>query len=173
MVSGQSASIEAVEELPYTELTGTAQGGAQALTSTQFKLVGVKLDVEATLVDSNNIFLTVKAEQNVAVGQSTTLVPIVDTRKAKSSLMLRQGQVVVFGGLRRQDKTKTTKQIPILGDIPILGELFKKYGNGGKELRTYGISVASCLYAGQPVDYSEKSDGKVQRYYRGTFLEYR
>ncbi len=125
MVSGQSAYIEAVEELPYTELTGTSEGGAQALTSTQFKNVGVKLNVAAALVDSNNIFLTVEAEQNVKTGVSTTQVPVVDTRKAKSSLMLKEGQVVVFGGLRRQEKTKEVDQIPLLGDLPLIGWLFK------------------------------------------------
>ena len=125
MVSGQSAYIEAVEEIPYTELTGTAEGGSQALTSTQFKLVGVRLSVGATLVDSNNIFLTVDVEENIRTGESDQKVPIVNTRKAKSSLLLQQGQVVVFGGLRRQDKTKQVDQVPILGDLPIIGWLFK------------------------------------------------
>jgi type IV pilus assembly protein PilQ len=125
MMSGQSAYLEAVEELPYTELTGTSEGGSQALTSTQFKNVGVKLSVAATLVDSNNIFLTVDAEQNVKTSVSTQGVPVVDTRKARSSLMLREGQVVVFGGLRRQEKTKEVDQIPILGDLPFIGALFR------------------------------------------------
>ena len=125
MVSGQSASIEAVEELPYTELTGTAEGGSQALTSTQFKIVGVKLGVAATQVDDNSIFLTVEAEQNVTVGESDQQVPIVDTRKARSSLLLKEGQTVVFGGLRKQEKVKEIDQIPCLGDLPLIGCLFK------------------------------------------------
>lgn len=124
-VSGQSASIEAVEELPYTEVVDTSQGGAGALTSTEFKNVGVKLQVTATLLDANDILLTVDAEQNVTTGESATEVPIVDTRRAHSSLLLKDGQVVVMGGLRRQEKTKEIDQIPILGDLPIIGELFK------------------------------------------------
>jgi len=149
MASGQSASIESVEELPYTELTGTAEGGAQALTSTQFKLVGVKLGVDATLVDSNNIFLTVQAEQNVAVGESNTQVPIIDTRKAKSSLLLREGQIVVFGGLRRQDKTKAVEQIPILGDIPILGLLFRSTKTVIKNSELM-VFLSPHIYSGVP-----------------------
>jgi type II secretory pathway component GspD/PulD (secretin) len=124
-VSGQSANIEAVEELPYTEVVDTSQGGAGALTSTEFKNVGVTLEVTATLVDANNILLTVDAEQNVTTGESDTEVPIVDTRKAHTTLLLEDGQVVVMGGLRRQEKTKKINQIPILGDLPIIGELFK------------------------------------------------
>jgi type II secretory pathway component GspD/PulD (secretin) len=125
VVSGQSANINAVEEIPYTELTGTAQGGANALTSTQFKKVGVNLQVTATVTDDNDIFLTVDTEQNVKTGQSVTGVPVVDTRKANTSLLLRDSQIVVIGGLRRQEKTKEVDQIPIIGDLPIIGELFK------------------------------------------------
>lgn|GEM_PF-732535 len=125
MVSGESASIEAVEELPYTEVIDTAAGGAAALTSTRFKRVGVQLSVTATLADNNDIFLTVDAEQNVATGESDTEVPIVDTRKANTSLLLKDGQVVIFGGLRRQEKTKEVDQIPIMADLPIVGVLFK------------------------------------------------
>ncbi|GAG18699.1 unnamed protein product, partial [marine sediment metagenome] len=121
MVSGQSAIIEAVDEIPYQEESSTAAGGL--LTYTEFKLVGVKLQVSATLTDGNDILLTVDAEQSVQVG--TTTPPRVDTRKAKTSLLLRDGQIVVLGGLRRQEKTKEVDQIPILGDIPLLGLLFK------------------------------------------------
>jgi type II secretory pathway component GspD/PulD (secretin) len=84
MVSGETASLDAVEELPYTEVMDTAAGGAAALTSTEFKSVGVQLTVSATLTDSNDILLTVEATQNVATGVSNTEIPIVDTRKAKN-----------------------------------------------------------------------------------------
>jgi len=54
-----------------------------------------------------------------------TGVPVVDTRRANTSLLLKDGQIVIMGGLRRQEKTKQVHQIPILGDLPIVGELFK------------------------------------------------
>ena len=121
MLSGQSANIEAVDEIPYLVITETAAGGQ--LQMYEFKNVGVKLQVTTTLTDGNDILLTVEAEQNVQVG--TTTPPRVDTRKAQTSLLLKDGQVVVLGGLRRQEKTKEVDQIPILGDIPLLGLLFK------------------------------------------------
>jgi Flp pilus assembly secretin CpaC len=125
MVSGQSATIKAVEEIPYTEVSDTAMGGAMALTSTEFKEVGVNLQVTATVTDDNDIFLTVDAEQNVKTSESETGVPVVNTRKADTSLLLRDGQIVVMGGLRRQEKTKEIYQIPILSDLPVIGWLFK------------------------------------------------
>ncbi len=125
MVSGKSANIKAVEEIPYSEVMDTAAGGAAAITSTEFKEVGITLQVSATITDGNNIFLTVDTEQNVRTGESTTGIPVVDTRRANTSLLLKDGQIVVMGGLRRQEKTKQVDQIPILGDIPLLGLLFK------------------------------------------------
>jgi len=150
MVSGESASIEAVEELPYTEVIDTAAGGAAALTSTKFKNVGVQLNVTAILSDDENILLTVETEQNVATGQSDTEVPIVDTRRANTSLILKDGQVVIFGGLRRQEKTKEVDQIPILADLPIVGRLFKSTNTivRNSELTVF---LSPHIYKGEPV----------------------
>jgi len=125
VVSGKTASIEAVRELPYNEITDTAAGGIGALTSTQFKKVGVTLNVTATLTEEDLIFLNVNSEQNVVVGESITEVPIIDTRNTKSEVLLKDGQVVIIGGLRRKEFTKQVNQIPILGDLPLIGFLFK------------------------------------------------
>jgi type II secretory pathway component GspD/PulD (secretin) len=125
VVSGQSATIDAVEQIPYREVTDTAAGGQGALTSTQFKDVGVKLEVKATVTDDNDIFLTVTSEQSVKTGASQDGVPVVDSRKANTSLLLRDGQILVFGGMRREEKTRQVNQIPLLGDLPLVGFLFK------------------------------------------------
>ena len=79
VVSGGTANIKAVEEIPYEEVIDTSYGGAGALTSTEFKEVGVNLQVTATVTDGNNIFLTVDTEQNVRTGESERGVPVVDT----------------------------------------------------------------------------------------------
>ena len=125
VVSGETANIKAVEEIPYREVSDTAAGGAGALTSTKFKEVGVNLEVSATITDGNNIFLLVDTEQSVITGESLTGVPVVDTRRATTSLSLKDSQIVVIGGLRRQETTKEVNKIPILGDIPLAGLLFK------------------------------------------------
>jgi len=126
VVSGQSATIKAVEEIPYQEVMDTAQGGAAALTATEFKEVGVTLEVSAVVTDGNNIFLAVNAEQNVRTGESARGVPVVDTRHATTALLLRNGQTIVIGGLRRVEKTKEVRQIPLLGDLPLIGLLFRR-----------------------------------------------
>ena len=150
VVSGESASIEAVEELPYTEVLDTGTGGAAAITYTKFKLVGVQMSVVATLTENDDIFLTVDAEQNVATGESDTEVPIVDTRKVNTSLLLKDGQIVVLGGLRRQEKTKGVTGIPILADLPIVGALFRSTRTITKNSELI-VFLAPHIYKGEPV----------------------
>jgi type II secretory pathway component GspD/PulD (secretin) len=156
MVSGQSATIEAVEEVPYQEVTQTSGGGggSAAITSTQFKEVGIKMKVSTILVDENNILLNVDAEQNVETGRNSANVPIVDTRRAKSDLLLKNGQVVILGGLRRQEKTKEVKQVPIIGDIPLLGLLFKRTDIVMKNSELV-IFLSPHVYTGQAVAAEE------------------
>ncbi len=156
MVSGQTGSVEAIAELPYTEITDSAAGGMNALTSTEFKPVGVKLTVSATLTEDRSIFLTVEAEQNVATGTSDTEVPIIDTRKAETSLLLKDSQVVILGGLRRQEKTKEIDQIPILGDLPIIGELFKNTTTVVKNSELV-VFISPHIYKDDPIPDDKKA----------------
>jgi len=123
VVSGKTASIKSVRELSYNAITDTSAGGS--MSSTEFKEVGVTMNVTATLTDDDLISLNVSSEQSVVVGASLTDVPIIDTRNASSEVLLQDGQVVIIGGLRRQELTKEINQVPILGDIPIIGLLFR------------------------------------------------
>jgi type II secretory pathway component GspD/PulD (secretin) len=125
LISGGNASIRTIEEIPYREQTQTSGGGV--LASTEFKEVGITLVVSALVTDDNEILLTVEPEQSVNTGVfGIDDVPIIDTRKAKTELLLRDGQIVAMGGLRRQEKTRERDQVPILGDLPLVGFLFRK-----------------------------------------------
>jgi protein transport protein HofQ len=150
VVSGESATIKAVEEIPYQEIIDTATGGANAMTSTKFKEVGVTLQVGATVTDGNNIFLKVQTVQNVTIGDSPAGVPVVDTREANTCLLLRDSQTVVMGGLRREEKKKQVHQIPILGDIPLIGLLFRDVITASvcSELV---VLLSPHIYRGEPV----------------------
>jgi len=52
-------------------------------------------------------------------------VPVIDTRKADTIALINDGQTIVIGGLRRTNTSKEVKKVPILGDMPIIGGLFK------------------------------------------------
>jgi len=149
VVSGESATIKAVEEIPYKEVMDTATGGADALTSTEFKEVGVNLQVSATVTDGNNIFLNVDTEQNVRTGESNG-IPVVDTRQVTTALLLADGRTVVIGGLRREEKTVETDQIPLLGDLPLIGFFFRSQ----RTVATHSelvVLLSPHVYAGETV----------------------
>jgi type II secretory pathway component GspD/PulD (secretin) len=126
VVSGQKASIKTVEEIPYQEVTQSSAGGggSSAITSTQFKDVGVTMEVKATVTDEGKILLIVSPSQSIDTGTSIGGVPVIDKREATTTLLMDDGQVVVMGGLRRQDTQISKRQVPLLGDLPLIGFIF-------------------------------------------------
>ena len=149
VVSGQHAEIKTVEEIPYQEKTDTQQGGL--LTSTEFKEVGVTLQVKATLIEDKQILMEIKPKQSVDTGVSIGNVPVVDTRQADTKLLMEDGQIVVMGGLRRKEIKLTKYQIPILGDLPLIGILFS---NNKKVIENSELIVliSPHIYKGERVD---------------------
>lgn len=148
VLSGETASIEAIEEIPYRELTETSFGGE--LASVVFKEVGIKMTVTATLTDSNEIMLKVEPEQNINTSvYGIESIPIIDTRKAQTTLLLKDGEVVVMGGLRRKSNTKIRNQIPLLGDLPLIGFLFGRTKNIIKHSELI-VFLSPHIYRGEP-----------------------
>jgi len=125
VVSGRTAMIQTIKELPYREVTQTGEGGE--LASTEFKEVGVKLEVRATLTDDKMILLSVSPEQSVNTGEfgTTSEIPIIDIRRANTTLLIEDGDVIIVGGLRKKEITDQVTQIPLLGDLPLIGFLFR------------------------------------------------
>ncbi len=156
VVSGESASIETITELPYREVTETSQGGE--LSATQFKEVGVKLNVTAILTDENYILVTVEPEQSVNTGEfgTSSEIPIIDTRKAKTTLLLKDGQVVIMGGLRKKETTNQVSQIPLLGDLPLIGALFRKTQEVVKNSELI-VFLSPHIYKGEPLSEEQRA----------------
>ena len=155
VASGQEAFIETIEEIPYIELSQTSGGGAgeQAISSTKFKEAGVTLKVKATVTDDQKILMTIEPEQSVntgVAGVGETTVPIVDKRKAKTTLIMEDGQVLVMGGLRKKEIRITRDQIPLLGDLPLVGFLF---ANDKKEVEHTELLVliSPHINKGEPI----------------------
>ncbi|MFA5239394.1 MAG: secretin N-terminal domain-containing protein [Phycisphaerae bacterium] len=132
VASGKEAYIQTTEEIPYTELTESTGGTTgNYVSSTKFKDAGVTLKVKATIVDGKKILMALEPEQSintgvagVGTGEGSTTVPIVDKRKASTTLIMEDGQVLIMGGLRKKETRVNKSQIPLLGDIPLVGMLF-------------------------------------------------
>jgi len=133
VLDNEAAKIQIISELPYQELTQTSGGGN--IGSTSFKDVGVTLNVIPHLTRDEKIRLKVEPEFSVKTGDVTFSQggmsypqPIVDSRKASTILLVDNGQTIVLGGLRQKNATKSVNKIPLLGDIPIVGYLFRFEG---------------------------------------------
>lgn len=115
------AQIEITEQVPYTYTSSSTQGGT--VTSTQFKDIGIKLYVTPHITKDRTISLSVRGEQSfVASFVGATNEPSIDSRKVETNFMLRDGETVIIGGLKKKDNTTTVTKIPLLGDIPIIGK---------------------------------------------------
>jgi type IV pilus assembly protein PilQ len=123
VLDNQTANFEIVREIPYRELQQIER--AAGITYTAFKNVGVQLKVTPHIARDGMVKLHIIPEFGVVVGLDPNGVPTVDTRKADTFAMIRDGQTIVMGGLRKKETTKDITKVPILADIPLLGGLFK------------------------------------------------
>jgi type IV pilus assembly protein PilQ len=129
VLDNETATFEIVEEIPYKEESSTSGGGQ--MTSTRFKDVGVKLVVTPHITRDNMLRLHLIPEFGVSEAQQRNkvtnepIVPTVNTRKLDTIALLRNGATVVLGGLRKQEVSKILSKVPLLGDIPLLGGLFR------------------------------------------------
>jgi len=126
VLDNEIALFDIVREIPYTESTVSTGGSTETVI---FKEIGVRLVVTPHVTRNGMIRLRIQPEFGVLVSQHpTTLVPTVDTRKLDTTALIRDGQTVVLGGLRKKDVSQQINKIPLLGDLPLIGGLFRFEG---------------------------------------------
>ena len=118
-LSGEQATIQIGGEIPYS--TTNSNG----YTNTSFKKYGIILQVRPVVDSRNRITSMIHAEVSNMSGQTVDNQPIISTRSADSVINIFSGGAVVIGGLMDSSETKNVSKIPLLGDIPVLGEFFK------------------------------------------------
>jgi len=114
----QKALIEQGEELPYQAATSS---GA---TSVQFRQANLKLEVIPQITPEGNVILDVDINKD-SVGRATLAGFAIDTKHVKTQVLVENGGTVVIGGIFTQTERDTVSKVPLLGDIPVVGYLFK------------------------------------------------
>ena len=127
-MDGQQASFLAGGEYPVPIVQGG--GGSNTTVSIVFKEYGVRLNFKPTIIDEDHIRLELEPEVSTldfanGVKFDGFLVPGLRTRRAHTGVELRDGQSFALAGLLDNSETRSLSKIPGLGDIPILGNLFK------------------------------------------------
>jgi type IV pilus secretin PilQ/predicted competence protein len=129
-VENNKASISLGEEIPYATVSSAG-------TQIQFKEAVLKLEVTPTVVkegDVNRIKMTVVVENNsrgatVDLGSSGGQPPSINKRKAETQVLIKEGERLVIGGVTNSESETANRQVPLFGDIPVLGWLFKQRGD--------------------------------------------
>ena len=121
VLDGRPANANLTDQIPYTE---AVLGQGTTLVTTQFKDVGIILNVTPTILDSTHIQIQLMAEFSSAPSLTAEGVPVVSSRRTTSSVVVGDGEILVVGGLFREEESVTVRGIPILSKIPILKYLF-------------------------------------------------
>jgi pilus assembly protein CpaC len=119
-LSGETASFLAGGEIPYSIPTGANQPPAVA-----FKEYGIRLNFTPTVLDNGLINLQLEPEVSEVASIATNGAPVLSTRRARTSVEVRDGQSFAIAGLLRTVHTKTQEQLPWLGQLPVIGALFR------------------------------------------------
>jgi len=121
--NGREAIIEQGVEIPFQE---SASSGA---TTTQFKKAVLSLKVTPQITPDDRVILDLTVSKD-SIGQlvpSATggFVPSIDTRNIQTQVLVKDGQTVVLGGIMETERRDSERKVPLLGDVPVLGNLFK------------------------------------------------
>lgn len=134
-LNNTQASFDLTQELPYIQFQLDQTSNTLTGTASFDKHSGITLTLTPQITSDGRIMMHVNPVQNIhkgdvqvqeVAGAPITAIPIINTRKADVTVMLKDGQTLVIGGLREKDETSTEYKIPFLSDIPVLGGLFKQ-----------------------------------------------
>lgn len=119
-MDNQKATIQQGKKIPYQ--TVSAEG-----TKTEFVDASLELTVTPHITPEGTIMLDVEAKKNEAdFSQTVAGVPTIDTKEAKTRVLVKDGDTLVIGGIFKTNTTKSVATVPGLGDIPLLKWLFRK-----------------------------------------------
>ena len=132
-LDNQEASFIVGDEVPI--LTGSqnsSNGNSNPFQTVERKEVGVKLKVVPQINEGSSVKLTIEQEVSGINGKTGVDVTFA-TRRLTTTVMADSGQIVVLGGLINEEVQESVQKVPFLGDIPVIGHLFKSSSSGKKK----------------------------------------
>lgn len=112
------AVIEQGVEIPYQEASSAGN------TSTSFKKAVLSLEVTPQITPDEHISMDLKVNQDT-VGAVYNNIPSIDTREIQTKVLVENGQTVVLGGVHEENRIKGSTKVPVLGDLPMVGQVFR------------------------------------------------
>jgi general secretion pathway protein D len=154
----REATIKVIEKQPYQlETTTTASGGTTTTSKNyEFVDVGVTLNVKPLINEDGFISMVIKPEVSSistwygGAAQAAGSVPVVKSANAETTVTIKDGVSIIIAGLIKDNKTKTVNKLPILGDLPLVGLLFKNISDDIRRTETVVFLTPRIVNGDQP-----------------------
>jgi len=129
-LNGREALIEVLAAIPFIDTTATTStttegGGSTTVQQVEFAESGITLKVTPVIGNDSYVKLKIVPEVKELVDFFNG-IPVIDTRKIDTNVLVKDGHTIILGGLLREEELKETQKTPFLGDIPLLGALFRR-----------------------------------------------
>ena len=121
-LDNQMATVTQGEEIPY-------QTTSDGTTSTSFKEAALKLEVTPSIIGDGNVLLTIKVNNDTPNRTTASDEPPINKMEIVTKLLVADGDIVVIGGIKKNNKVNSKSQTPGLGNVPVIGNLFKGKSN--------------------------------------------
>jgi type IV pilus assembly protein PilQ len=125
----QEADIKQGQEVGYVTFQNSGGGAGTGTATVQFKEAVLELKVTPTITADDRVVLNLNVKKDAIAGYIDNpgggQVPTLDKREISTEVLVDNGQTVVLGGVYEVSKSDTIRKVPLLGDVPLLGNLFK------------------------------------------------
>jgi Flp pilus assembly secretin CpaC len=130
VLDGREADMLVGGELPIPVVQAAGGGASGSTITVQYKEFGVKLHMTPVITGSSTVQLKIATEVSSVTATNAVVIngfsiPAIQTRREETIVNVKNGQSLVIGGLMQNQKGQIITKIPVLADIPILGEFFK------------------------------------------------
>lgn len=134
----KEASLVVGENVPYiTSLNSSATGSTQDYTNYEYKDVGTTLKITPQINQADLVRLDIGVEVTKLKSAADVTTPTTFKRTADTTVVVHNEETVVIGGIIGQDTSSGERKVPLLGDIPLLGWLFKTHANNLKKTNMF------------------------------------
>ncbi len=132
-LDNEEADIKVAQQVPfvtgqYTNTTGASTTGTAVINpfqTVQRQDVGLELKITPQINEGNSVLLKIDQTISNLTGSSISGQPVTNTREIKTSVLSQNGEIIVLGGLLQNQLTESEQHVPVLGSIPLIGNLFK------------------------------------------------
>lgn len=158
----QAGYINIGSETGYTESTTQTSGG-NTTASVAFLPSGTLLRFRPFICENGYVRMEINPEESTATTTTTTagtVIPSKTITQVKTNIMVRDGRTIIIGGLFKEDLTNTDSQVPMLGDLPFVGALFKKTKNAN--IRNELVILITPHIINEPEELASESEKKQE-----------